>query len=547
MDSKQVVYLWNRMTYLIRVIRFGVHRTWGAAMTSEYRSRFRRRRWPPTVRFQLLVIVNSAMAILIAAFLFLDYRREINDSLAQKQVALQEEAKTLLPAILLLRERGTEAVQSYLDAVCARMRDAESPRHHIAVSTSAGVVQSMAHGRSSPEMFRAMKDAASVRHQSAAPGELGLIVGSAAAENVSAYVAEDAINVYRSVLGQVLWRLAGMVVLGAIAAVLVSTILLRTIVRPINHLVDAVAQISHGNFGVRAGRVGSREFNVLSSAIDSMSEALRLRARERQGEMARAREIQEHLLPASAVVPGMRLAVLYNPATEVAGDYYDVLPLRDGSWLLCVADVCGHGVPAAMSAAMLKALLTHAAEHHVRPDELLRLVNERFCALSPPGLFASMLLLRWQPENRVLQYASAGHEPGCFMARDGAASRFEATGLVLGVDPTASWTLKRLSPHAGERLLMTTDGVAEAMNPQGELFGRERLRSLMSDGRGRSLEELVSEVDTALLRHQGGGPPSDDATLLAVEFVPRAFTNPVLFPSETSGSLSRTHEQGALH
>jgi serine phosphatase RsbU (regulator of sigma subunit) len=397
-------------------------------------------------------------------------------------------------------------------------------------------------------MLSAMERSWVAQDQGKPPGQEDLVVGSAGMDETIVYVSEDAQALRNAVFGRILWRLTGMLALGVIAAVIVSSILLRVVAKPMRQLVAVVTEITQGNFRVQTPRARSRELSVLSAAIDKMNETLRLGAEQRQSEMAKAREIQEHLLPASAEVPGLRLAALYRPASDVAGDYYDVVPLSDGSWLLCVADVCGHGVPAAMSAAMLKALLLHAAEHHVRPSELLRFVNERFTALSPPGLFASMLVLRWQPTKGLLEYASAGHEPACFQSSDGAVSRFDATGLPLGIEPTTSWSTQEFSPQKGERLLITTDGVAEAMNPQGELFGRQRLQSLMTHLRIRGVENLVGHVDRALREHRGTGAATDDTTILAVEFIAGALAIPANGTTPTAfGMPHRRHKQGVLH
>lgn len=503
----------------------------------------RKGRVPATLGFQLLVTVNGAMAVLVAAFLVLDYRREFSGRLEQKRVALQEEAKTILPAVLHLRAERDQPMQKYLDAVCGRMRDAESPGHHIAVQNGAAVVQSTAHGRASPAMFRAMQAAASVPSTAGSLGDQDLVVGSASQGEITVYVSEDATSLRRAVFGQILWRLSGMLAMGVVAAVLVSVILLHTVANPVKRLVDAVTAISNGRFETRIGAANSRELAALSSAMDDMAESLRRTAEQRQTEMTQAREIQEHLLPRAAVVPGMALAAFYHPATDVAGDYYDALPLPDGSWLLCVADVCGHGVPAAMSAAMLKSLLVHATEHHVTPDELLQFINERFIALSPPGLFASMLLVRWQPQRGTVQYASAGHEPAWLIRADGSIRRLDATGFLLGIEPDAAWRMQQFVPCSGERLVAMTDGVAEALSPKEELFGRDRLQTLMADFEGKYLEQLLGRLNRALFEHRGGRAATDDTTVLAVEFLADAVPMRWRGPPLGSLALHRDSEQ----
>jgi len=109
-----------------------------------------------SVRFRLLAALNAAIVILLVAFLILDYRREIAERVAEKRVALEEETKTLLPAVMRILPYGEEEVRHCIDEVCGQMRDALSPGHHIAVRLDDTVLQAVAHHRDSPEIFEAM-------------------------------------------------------------------------------------------------------------------------------------------------------------------------------------------------------------------------------------------------------------------------------------------------------------------------------------------------------------------------------------------------------
>ena len=107
-----------------------------------------------SVRFRLLLAVNATMGALFLLFLVLDYRRELSDRVAEKRIALEEEAKTLLPGVLRVRPNGVSAVQDYVDSVCGAMQDRQSPGHHIAVRMDETTIQALAHHRASPEMFK---------------------------------------------------------------------------------------------------------------------------------------------------------------------------------------------------------------------------------------------------------------------------------------------------------------------------------------------------------------------------------------------------------
>lgn len=476
-----------------------------------------------SIRFRLLVPVNAAMAVLVLALLALDYQRELNDRALQKQVALEEEAKTILPAVLRLRGEGTAVVREYLDAVCGRMRDADSPGHHIVIrlgdGADAAIVQATAHGRSSPELFRAIQAASRSPARQAEFRDREFVVGTAQAAGVTAYVSEELSILRRSVLGRVLWRLAGVLVLGTVAAALASGLLLRLVDKPLRRLVATVDRVAAGDFAARTRPFRSVELRRVSEAVNGMGAALEEAERRRRSEMAGAQRIQEHLLPREVAIPGLEFAALFRPASDVAGDYYDAIRLPDGTWLLCVADVAGHGVPAAMSAALLKAFLLHAAERHSAPDRLLLSVNKRFIAASPPGLFASMLLVRWNPTAGDLTYSSAGHEPAWLLPEGGEPRPLEATGLFLGIDEEAVWPEQSLPVRPGDRLLLLTDGIAETFGPRQELFGRDRLRQLLMRCRHEPQGELLGEIDRALEAHRSGAAPTDDVTVVAVEFV----------------------------
>ena len=476
-------------------------------------------RQPPvrTIACQLLVVVNLTMALLVALLLLLDYCRELNVRVHQKRIALEEEAKTLLPAVTGLARNGREAIQEHLDAVCRTMHDGDSPGHHIAARMDGEVFQATAHGRASPVMLRAMENGAETPSGLADLGRRQLVVGSTASGDATVYVAEDIRRLRSSVLGQVAWRLGGILLLGIAAAMIASAALMRLIAQPVRRVVSAVDRIANSDFSVRVAGSQTHELHELSLAINSMAARLEQSERERDHDLAEARKIQQNLLPRDIGAADFRTASIYDPASAVAGDYYDVIPLEDGSWLFCIADVCGHSIPAAMSAAMLKLLVFHAIEHHTEPDKLLRFVNQRFTQ-SCPDLFASMLLVHWVPAAERMAYASAGHEPGFLLTADGNLRELEPTGTVLGVIPNAEFHTQHVIVNEGDRLFLGTDGLPETFSPDGEMFGRDRLRSVLRKWQYESVETILQKVNEALIAHRQASAPSDDVTILAAEF-----------------------------
>jgi len=472
-----------------------------------------------SIRFRLLAAVNAAMALLLLVFVVVDYYREIADRVAQTHTALEDEAKTLLPAVLRLRPQGTRAVQEYVDTVCGQMQDTSSPGHHIGARVGDVELQATAHHRASPDIFAAMQAAAQSPTHRAEFGSEELVVGSSENADVGVYVSEYLTNIQRAARGQALLRLVRIVLLAVVATVVINLVFLRMAAKPLEKLVATVREIAKGRLGVQAGPFKAAELEYLASEINSMSSSLAEVEQHRRQEMAKARRIQDRLLPQQMEVPGLHIAHLYQPATEVAGDYYDILPLPDRTWLLCMADVAGHGVPAAMNAAMLKTLLLHASEYHHAPDQILRFVNDRFSAIALEEVFASMLLARWSPETSTLEYASAGHEIAwLYSAKSGSLRELTATGLPLGVCPTSTCQAEAIAIAPEDRLLLVTDGVTETFNGRSEPFGRNRLANLFLQCSALPLANAVREIEEAITAYRGDGVLTDDTTLIAVQF-----------------------------
>ncbi|MEE9211389.1 MAG: SpoIIE family protein phosphatase [Phycisphaeraceae bacterium] len=453
----------------------------------------------------------------LAVLLIADYRYELATRLREKHIALAEEAEVLSSAIEIMWHHGIDVVQAYIDAACAKMQDVTSPGHHIVVRSEDTVLQARVHMRASPEMLRAVEEAAQSKEWRAKFMDTELIIGASVHNDLNVYVSEYMTNVRAALRGRLLGRLAGLFVLGIMGAVIVNVILIRFVTRPIERLADTVRRIGSGQLGIQTTPFKSAELNLLAGEINTMSQSLASADRERREQMAKAIRIQNHLQPAALRVPGLRIAHVYQPATEVAGDYYDFVPLADSSWLIGIADVTGHGVPAAMGAAILKTLLLSAAESSSCPAEILRQINARYCSVTLVEDFASMLLLRWVPSPASLEYASAGHETGYLLRHDGALQELASTGLLLGIERDADWETRTLSVSSGDRLLLYTDGVSESPSLEGKLFGRHRVIQVFRETSHRSLDVMMQRLTDALTSHRGGSAPTDDVTVIGAE------------------------------
>lgn len=471
-----------------------------------------------SIRFQLLAAVNGTLVVIVAIFLAYDYRREFTARMRVKQIALEEEAKTLLPGVQQARRHGIDSVQQYVDAVCARMRDVDSPGHHIAVQLDGQTLQATAHHRASQEMLQAMREAARAPSRRAALNDDELVVGVYRQGDTTVYVSESLANLRRAVRGDVFRRLIGVAVMALVGSIVINIVLIRLVTRPIGQLVSTVRTVAQGTLGAQAEEFQSAEFDFLAGEINAMSSALAAADGNRKAQLQKAREIQEHVLPRNVDVPRLNVAHVFQPADDVSGDYYDVLSLGDGKWLFCVADVTGHGIPAAMTAATLKTLLLQATEHLTCPAEILRFVSERLSSIMLPGDFVSMLLARAFPPMKSLQYASAGHEPALLAAPDGTLEELSSTGPLLAIVDDAAWKAESRTVAYGARLLMVTDGIVETFNEKEECFGRQRLAEAFQSSRHLSVEQAARHIAQQLTTYRNAARPRDDVTLLLVEF-----------------------------
>jgi serine phosphatase RsbU (regulator of sigma subunit)/anti-sigma regulatory factor (Ser/Thr protein kinase) len=236
-------------------------------------------------------------------------------------------------------------------------------------------------------------------------------------------------------------------------------------------------------------------------------------------ELEIARSIQRSLLPkALPRLPTYGLAGFCASARQVGGDFYDVVKYDEGSLLLIIADVMGKGLPAAMFAAILRSLLRAVPEWTNQPAHLLSRVNRLlFQELSGVDMFITAQLVFVDTTEGRLVTASAGHCPVLLASGDGCEVKsLSPEGLPLGIlpDTTFGAQVEELTPQS--RVLLYTDGLTEARNPAGELFGQERLLDWFraSSSRPKSAEELKNELALELGRFQSSTSSQDDQTFL---------------------------------
>src|SRR5215211_4616266 len=201
--------------------------------------------------------------------------------------------------------------------------------------------------------------------------------------------------------------------------------------------------------------------------------------RERvEQELRVARRIQQGSLPKEVpTLEGWQIAPYYQPAREVGGDFYEFLELDDGRVGFVVGDATGKGVPAALMMSTTCGMLRLAAQSYSSPGEMLQRVNEALVADIPPSTFVTCFYAMLDPQSGHLVYANAGHNLPC-CRHEHAVTELKARGMPLGLMPEMSYEEKETVLVPGEGVLFYTDGLIEAHNPQREMFGTPRLRSL---------------------------------------------------------------------
>ena len=252
-----------------------------------------------------------------------------------------------------------------------------------------------------------------------------------------------------------------------------------------------------------------------------LSEQLKAAYEEVDYELKVVADIQRSLLPSQMPnIPTMGVAAHYQTSRRAGGDYYDFFQLPEGKWGILIADVSGHGTPAAVIMAVTHSLAhTFAGPSHL-PDEVLTHLNRHLTALYTlhSDDFVTAFYGVYDPAHRTLTYSSAGHNPPRLKrCADGSLALLDqARGLPLGISPVERYGTATYQMMPGDELVLYTDGVTEATNSHGEMFGLERLdRVLEHCALGAS--DLLNSVLAAVEEFTGGRPPADDRTLLVAK------------------------------
>jgi sigma-B regulation protein RsbU (phosphoserine phosphatase) len=236
-------------------------------------------------------------------------------------------------------------------------------------------------------------------------------------------------------------------------------------------------------------------------------------------ELETARQIQSSILPTTVPqLDNLRIAASYQPMTAVAGDFYQFVPSDNHHLGILVADVSGHGIPAALISSMIKVAMQSVSVHADDPAQVLGGLN-RILSSEAQGQFVSAAYVWIDTENRHALYSAAGHPPLlCWRNTRGEMQPIESNGLLFGVEPDSAYPVCRVPLEPSDRFLLYTDGVTETENAAGEAFGDQQLERIVRNHRGQPASELLREVLSELQRWRPiAVNQQDDITLIVVD------------------------------
>ena len=252
-----------------------------------------------------------------------------------------------------------------------------------------------------------------------------------------------------------------------------------------------------------------------NAELQSMVQAGAARLEIQEEELLRAREIQESLLPKEIPqLSGFELASAWQPARAVGGDYFDVLKLGENRLAICIADVSGKGVPAALLMANVQASLRASVRDLDSPARVCSIINGMLCESISADKFVTFFCGVLDAASHTFCYCNAGH-PYPILVSSGVLRTLDQGGAVLGVFP--AWTYQDLSVglSSGDRLLLFTDGITEAEGPHGEEFGMEKVAAFAKAHAANSAARINQQL-LAQVTEFCGAQFQDDATLLVL-------------------------------
>lgn len=315
-------------------------------------------------------------------------------------------------------------------------------------------------------------------------------------------------------------------------AYLSSFFLIHRILSPFHSLADWVRQVVHGKVDQDEIDIdASDELGEIAQAFNEMTHKFRkaqvnlIEQQKLQKELQVAQEIQQMLLPSDfPKVEGYEIAAFYEAAKEVGGDLFDFVEVDEDTIGICVADVSGKGVPGSLIMTMIRTALRLESRGNKNPAEVLSKVNSFVAEDMKRGMFVTMFYIILDSRNRIIHYASAGHNP-MILYRGSTKQTYylNPSGFPVGIqlpDPglfAAKIQTESIRLREDDILVLYTDGITEAMNIKRELFREERFLQAIRNNAHLDISDFIKSINEELKNFTGGAPQNDDITFVSIK------------------------------
>lgn len=304
--------------------------------------------------------------------------------------------------------------------------------------------------------------------------------------------------------------------------ILLTSLVSRNLSLPFGEIIQTLRKVRNGNFDNKVRVTSNDEIGYTGDVINEMTEGLKEREKMRQS-LGLAKEVQQHLMPASDPrVKGLDLAGRSIYCEETGGDYYDYLPAGAGQQDklgLVVGDVSDHGIPSALLMTTARAFLRQRFSQSGNLNQIVSDVNRQLSAdVKESGRFMTLFLCEIDRQNELIHWVNAGHEPGIVYDRH--TDEFVELiggGLPLGVAQKSAYQKFQRAITPGQIILIGTDGIWEAQNQAGEMFGKDRFKNVIREHANESATRILDIVLSCLDDFQQSRQKEDDVTLVVIK------------------------------
>ncbi len=367
-------------------------------------------------------------------------------------------------------------------------------------------------------------------NQNTAVGDVpayGFTKGLESQEKIAVYLDRGQIEGRKQAL---VFSIVGISAVGIGLAIMLAFLIGGSITKPLQTLMSDIQIISGGNFEHRPRAHSNDEIGIVSRLLGDMAASLKsaqdvwLENQGRKHDLDIAKEIQENLLPKHVPrIAGYDVSAYYSPSKEVGGDYYDFFLVDKTHLGMVCADVSGKGIPGSMVMMMAKALVSYEASDNLSPRDIFCKVNRTLAKDIKRGMFVTAFYMLLDIPTARLTVASAGHNP-LLLYRAATKQCIEVNpgGIALGFDKDGRLFERNMKEEViqlqrGDRAVIYTDGVTEAMSPAGEEFGEERLQAITIQSAGRSSAEYLTALVNSIQAHAQTDDQHDDITIVTLK------------------------------